>query len=90
MLTKNGALNEIKAGCDESDRSSRAISLADLEGSSHESLVLKVSEAAAGTNSLLQERVPLLGIIDGGPSDSGRWLSPSSSHFKLRWASTYS
>lgn len=33
-----------KAGCDESDRSSRAISLADLEGSSHESLVQQVSE----------------------------------------------
>lgn len=33
-----------KAGCDESDRSSRAISLADLEGSSHDSLVQQVSE----------------------------------------------
>lgn len=35
---------EQKAGFDESDRSNRAISLADLEGYSHESLVQQVSE----------------------------------------------
>lgn len=70
VLIKNGGLNEIKSRCDESDRSSRDISLADLEGSSHESLVQQVSEVwkqLKGQISVCRKEFPCLASLMESP-----------------------